>query len=204
MEVARSASGGELEKVLSVQDSPHLPGEVGVWVLVLGDSLIFVLLFVSFLAYRSQELLLFNSSQLQLNANFGALNTLLLLASSWLVVGGLHAIRRDLISLSVRLLQLSWICGACFVAVKVVEYSAKLSEGVTPLTNSFFMFYFVLTGLHFVHLLIGLGVLAYMIHKIKKTSIDGQSMIMLESGATYWHLVDLLWIVLFPLIYLVR
>ncbi|MBB3045834.1 nitric oxide reductase NorE protein [Litorivivens lipolytica] len=182
----------------------HIPGEAGVWVLVLGDAFVFVLLFVSFLAYRSQALALYSDSQNQLNMHLGAVNTLLLLASSWFVVTALHALRRELQRLAMRLFQLAWLSGFGFGVVKVIEYSEKFEQGITPLTNSFFMFYFVLTGIHFIHLLIGLGVLAFMMSVLKRSKPGERRLATLESGATYWHLVDLLWIVLFPLLYLVR
>ncbi|MBD2860143.1 cytochrome c oxidase subunit 3 [Spongiibacter sp. KMU-158] len=182
----------------------RIPGEAGVWVLVLGDAMVFLLLFLSFLAYRSQDIVLYNNSQIQLNMHFAALNTLLLLASSWFVVSGLQLLRREMAGLALRMFKLAWLCGFSFGVVKVIEYSEKFEQGITPLKNSFYMFYFVLTGIHFVHVLIGLGVLAWMISVVKRSTSGAQKITSLESGATYWHLVDLLWIVLFPLIYLVR
>lgn len=204
MELASNTANKRNATGRPTTESKRIPGEAGIWVLVLGDTFVFVLLFVSYLAYRSQDSSLFNTSQTELNSHYGALNTLLLLASSWLVVSALRVLRRGLDKLAIRLFQLAWFCGISFSAVKIVEYSEKLEQGITPLTNSFFMFYFVLTGLHFVHLIIGLGVLAYMISMLKKKTAGLHRLNTLESGATYWHLVDLLWVVLFPLIYLVR
>ena len=78
-----------------------------------------------------------------------------------------------------------------------------LREGFTPATNDFFMFYFVLTGIHLVHLIVGLGVLSWMLARARPPA-DRSAIVLLECGATYWHMVDLLWVVLFALLYLMR
>ena len=88
--------------------------------------------------------------------------------------------------------------------LKIVEYSGKVSVGITPLTNEFFMFYFAYTGIHLLHVLIGLGVLVFLTLKARRTSCSPREMRTFESGGVFWHLVDLLWIVLLPLLYLVR
>lgn len=180
----------------------HLPGEVGVWGLVLGDALLFGVFFITYLAYRSQDPGLYQFSQGQLDAHLGVLNTLLLLTSSWCVVSALQAVRRQREAVAARLLRGAMVCGLGFALIKMLEYGLKIGQGITPLSNDFFMFYFVLTGIHLFHLLVGLGVLAYMLHVVKPGLPAAHRLGALESGATFWHLVDLLWIILFPLLYL--
>ena len=181
----------------------HLPGEAGIWIFVLGDMLLFSSFFVTYLIYREAEVLLYSESQLALNKNFGAINTLLLLLSSWFVAISVKQFRtRDFISSS-RLIMAAMLCGIGFATIKIIEFSEKFQKGITPLTNDFFMFYFMLTGIHFVHLLIGLGVLSFCWFVIRRESRDSD-VSTLESGATFWHMVDLLWIVLFPLLYLLK
>jgi len=183
--------------------TPHVPGETGVWVFILGDMTVFAVFFATFIFYRSEDVALFNASQLQLNQNLGALNTLLLLTSSWFVVRGVNACRAGGAQSAPGLFGLALLCGLGFGALKTIEYSEKFQQGITPLTNDFFMYYFVFTGIHMIHVIIGCGLLLSMILHCRKHANDA-NMLLLEGGASFWHMVDLLWIVLFPLIYLVR
>jgi nitric oxide reductase NorE protein len=88
------------------------------------------------------------------------------------------------------------------VGVKVIEYGAKFRAGITLTSNDFFMFYFMLTGIHLLHVLIGMGVLTFLMRHTAAGVLDERRIQHLESGASFWHLVDLLWIVLFALLYL--
>jgi nitric oxide reductase NorE protein len=179
-----------------------LPGEEGVWILVLGDMLVFGLFFITYLYYRAQEADLFDRSQALLNVHLGVINTLLLLTSSWFVVMAVEAVQNGRTRRAKTLLQLAFLCGAGFCAIKVIEYTEKFCQGISLVTNDFFMYYFMYTGIHLLHVAIGLGVLLFLMH-----STDGatpQDARLFESGATFWHMVDLLWIMLFPLLYLVR
>ncbi|BDB39634.1 hypothetical protein IWGMT90018_00800 [Mycobacterium kiyosense] len=96
------------------------------------------------------------------------------------------------------------ICGAGFLVIKIVEYTEKVQHGITPYTSNFFMYYYVLTGLHAFHLLIGLAVLTGLFKLTRQPDMGAKNYSLFESGACFWHMVDLLWIVLFPLIFLVR
>jgi nitric oxide reductase NorE protein len=182
----------------------HLPGEAGIWVLIAGDMMIFALFFATFVFYRAQNSAIYINSQILLNQNYGAINTLLLLTSSWFVVIAVSAARAGRGRVASRLLSLSFLCGLGFAVVKFLEYSEKLQAGVTISTNDFFMFYFVLTGIHFMHLLIGMAGLAYLIAMTRGKTLGDKEIMVLEAGASFWHMVDLLWIVLFPLLYLMR
>lgn len=181
-----------------------MPGEAGVWVFIVGDMMIFSLFFCVFMFYRAENVEMYLQSQLALNQNYGAINTLLLLSSSWFVVLAVEAIRKGLNRQARNFFALGLACGLGFSLVKVVEYSEKVSHGITLTTNEFFTFYYVYTGIHFVHVIIGMGVLTYLIVKARKKTFTAMDMQTFEGGACFWHMVDLLWIVLFPLIYLVK
>jgi len=185
------------------QNTKRLPGEEGIWAFVLGDMLIFSLFFGTFLYYRNEQTDIFLQSQLLLNKNYGAINTLLLLTSSWFVATAVHMYRKDNLQWTSRLLASGFLCGIGFAIIKVIEFSDKFRAGITLNTNDFFMFYFMFTGIHFVHVLIGLGVLFFIWRTVRRTP-QGSGIRTLENGATFWHMVDLLWIVLFPLIYLLK
>ncbi len=182
----------------------RIPGEEGVWIFVLGDMCIFALLFVLFLHYRSIDLEVFASSREQLNQAFGFINTLLLLSSSWLVVLGLRSARLGYSPACRKFLCGAWLLGLCFGISKVLEYSEKFEAGITALTNDFFMFYFVLTGLHMLHVVIGLGVLAFLILRCTTSQLGASQLRTIEGGGVFWHMVDLLWVVLFTLLYLLN
>jgi nitric oxide reductase NorE protein len=182
----------------------HLPGEEGVWVLIFGDMLLFGVFFATFLYYRGREPELFAESQTHLSVGIGVVNTLLLLCSSLLVVTGVRAIRHGATHLAPAMFAGAFLCGAGFGFDKYIEYSGKIAQGITPATNNFFMYYYILTGLHMFHVIIGMGVLTYMYFQARKPDMTARRFAYIEGGACFWHMVDLLWIVLFPLIYLVR
>lgn len=182
----------------------HLPGEEGVWLFIGGDLVLFTLLFCVFLNMRAEQPDVFADGRAQLNQACGLVNTLLMLTSSWLVATAVRAARRQLASgVTAACFAGALACGAGFWIVKGVEYGEKLSAGITLATNDFFMLYFIYTGLHLLHVTIGMGVLTWLIVYSKSGEFGAGKMRNLESGASFWHLVDLLWIVLFALLYLV-
>jgi nitric oxide reductase NorE protein len=184
------------------QPRSHLPGDIGIWVFVLGDLVFFGAYFVIFMIYRSQEHHLFIASQQQLSRNVGVINTLLLLASSWAIALSVQAARTDNHQRAMRLTWSGALCGVLFVLVKIYEWSANISRGLTFGSNDFFMFYYLLTGVHLFHVALGLLILAIVVGELRNTRRRRMSMV--ETGATYWHMVDLLWIVIFALLYLMR
>ncbi|EHB55478.1 cytochrome c oxidase subunit III [Mycolicibacterium rhodesiae JS60] len=189
----------------SAAPGKHVPGEPGIWVLLFGDMLVFTVLFVVYLHRRGENRELFAESQNALNRNFGAINTLVLLTSSVLVVFAVVALRSErLRPLAPRLTLAGFAVGCCFVIVKVFEYHEKISAGITPSTNEFFMYYFVLTGLHLAHVVIGLAVLLALSRLARKPEPSRTHIAFFEGGGCFWHMVDLLWIVIFPLLFLVR
>jgi nitric oxide reductase NorE protein len=183
----------------------RIPGEEGTWVVILGDMTLFAIFFLTYLYYRGQQPELFNLSQEELVPAYGVVNTLLLLTSSLMVAIGLPALRAGQVQAGRRWYWGAVLCGLAFSALKFVEYGEKIANGVTPATNSFFMYYYLLTGLHFFHLLLGVAFLVWIIGTSSPISVQNPRRFALIEGATcYWHMVDLLWIVLFPLVYLVN
>ncbi len=184
--------------------TPHTPGEDGTWIFILGDMSVFAGFFITYLVYRSHNIDLFNGSSAQLTQLYGVINTLLLLTSSLLVVVGLRAIRRRALRIAPWCFAGAFVCGLGFSVLKISEYTNKVGHGITPSTNEFWMYFYILTGLHFFHLLVGMGVLVYLMVKSKKALLTVKEFAFVEGGACFWHMVDLLWIVLFPLLYFVR
>lgn len=182
----------------------HVPGETGIWVFIFGDMLVFAIMFATYVYYRGKNVALFDASQQLLSPDFGLVNTLLLLTSSLFVVWAVGAVRRGVHRPARPLILGAFGCGVGFSVLKIVEYSGKVDAGITPQTDKFFMFYYVLTGLHWFHLAIGLAALTYMYFSARRPALNTKQFAWFEGFGCYWHMVDLLWIVLFPLLYLVH
>lgn len=181
----------------------RIPGEPGIWILVFGDLLVFGLFFGTFAYYRLQEPVLFAASQGALNQGLGLANTLLLLTSSLCVVLGIAAARARRMIIAPRWIGAAITMGLGFVVIKAVEYSEKLGAGIYPATNDFYMLYFAFTAIHLVHVLVGIGVLSFLRPRLAKMTTPEQFAIA-EGCAIFWHLVDILWVVLFAIFYLHR
>jgi nitric oxide reductase NorE protein len=182
----------------------RLPGVEGVWVFVMADMTVFAIMFGSFMLGRHHNPALFEASRHALNPNFGGVNTLILLTSSWFAALALDAVRKSRFGLAQHFIGAAFLCGVAFMVSKAIEYTEKLNAGISLLTNDFFMYYFTLTGIHLFHVVAGNVVLAVLWIKARSRSFDPKRPVVLECGAIYWHMVDLLWIILFPLLYLVR
>jgi nitric oxide reductase NorE protein len=181
----------------------HLPAEVGVWVFIGGDLIVFAIFFMTFVWHRANNLQVFADSQLLLNRNLGLLNTFLLLTGSLFVAQALRQARLGGDHVA-SLLMATIFCGLGFCGVKVLEYYQKISAGITLNTNEFFIYYFMFTGIHLFHVLIGLGILFYTWNRARHSEMSEGYVRILEGSGAFWHLVDLLWIVLFALLYLMQ
>jgi len=185
-----------------VRQPRRLPGIEGGWVLIAGDMVVFALLFGSFMSARSGHLAAFETARHALDHHRGGLNTLLLLTSSWCVVTALRSMRAERREAALLWLGLAILGGAGFAVSKVSEYVIEISAGHTAGSGAFFMYYFMMTGIHLAHVLVGTLVLSVFWFRWRRTT--PQNLAGFESAAAFWHMVDLLWIVLFPLLYLVR
>ncbi|MDR2875582.1 MAG: cytochrome c oxidase subunit 3 family protein [Methylobacillus sp.] len=181
-----------------------LPGDFAIWIFILAEMLAFGVLFVAYAFARAHDVALFNASQETLNRTSGAINTLVLITSSYFVARGVDAIKRDLSRDCAWWLGATWLLGAVFIAIKSAEFHEKFSAGITLSTNSFYMFYLALTFFHFMHVLMGMIILAVVIVKARRGGYGSRDHAGVETAASFWHMVDLLWIILFPLIYVIR
>ncbi|MDR2186762.1 MAG: cytochrome c oxidase subunit 3 family protein [Azonexus sp.] len=188
----------------TVPSPPRLPGDLAIWVFILAEMLVFAVFFAAYAFARAKNPELFNEYQLTLDRNAGAINTLLLITGSWFVVLAVQAAHRDDRAVIPRHIALGLLCGAGFVGVKIYEYAAKFSVGISLSTNTFYMFYISLTFFHFMHVMLGMVILSVIWRQARKGAYGPNACNGLESGAAYWHMVDLLWIILFPLVYVMR
>ena len=201
----RPGDPGEPWSTLEITGSQRrIPGEVGVWIFIFGEMCLYGLLFISFMSARGSHPRLYAASADQLDTTIGVVNTLLLLTASVLVAYGIRGVREGLSKRAPLLFGLAFLCGLGFVFDKYLEYSHLISIGADPTHNAFFTWYFVLTGIHLTHVFAGLGVLVFLRRVASKVSLSPKDIRAMECGASWWHLVDLLWVVLFPLLYLVK
>ncbi|HLO62958.1 MAG TPA: cytochrome c oxidase subunit 3 family protein [Azonexus sp.] len=182
----------------------RLPGDLAIWFFILAEMLAFAVFFAAYAFARASHVEEFNLYQQTLDRNLGALNTLLLVTGSWFVVRAVQAAHRDDRSAIAPNILVGWLCGAGFLVVKVIEYAAKFGAGISMSTNTFYMFYISLTFFHFMHVILGMVILTVLWMQARKGVYGSHDAHGLESGAAYWHMVDLLWIVLFPLVYVMR
>jgi nitric oxide reductase NorE protein len=180
----------------------RLPGDVNIWVFVLGDLAFFAAYFVIFMVVRAGHPEVFLTSQRHLSLAAGVANTVVLLTSSRFVALAVVAARAGDRAAAIRRTALGMVCGLVFVGIKLAEWAVVIGHGYTLPSNDFFMFYFMLTGVHLLHVVLGLGVLGYVVADLRKPR--GPRTWITEVGATYWHMVDLLWVVIFVLLYVMR
>lgn len=186
-----------------IPDKPHLPGDEMVWMFIIGDMCCFSLFFGLFAYYRTEAPDLFLEAQSLLDTQSGTINTLLLLCSSWLVALGLRAAKRGFNKYAALFMTIATILGSGFLWLKGLEYTHKADVGINFLTNDFWTFYYLITGMHYFHVLLGVPLLAYFaVNLYRRPKLTEQDINNLECGGIYWHMVDLLWLVIFPLIYL--
>lgn len=166
------------------------------WVLILSEMLVFSAFFVLFAWHRAAEPELFNRSQQLLDPITGGINTMVLLTSGLFAALAIQAIAVNHVRRCRQWLGLTMFLGVIFCVVKVLEYAQKLSAGIMPETNIFFSYYYLLTVFHFAHVLFGLGLLALVSVYTSRENV--------ETVTAFWHLIDLIWVLLYPLLYLLR
>ncbi len=182
-----------------------VPGQPDMWAFVLFETLVFTAYFGFYLFYRGRNPELFLHAQAQLDLRVGVFNTLVLLLSSWSVARCVQSSRAGAYRAARRDVFITAALAAAFLVLKVFEWTRLVHAGDGFDSNEFFMYYFFLTGIHFVHLLIGfvvLGVIVYQLRSLTSKSRGSQELV--ETCATYWHTVDFLWVLIFALLYVVR
>lgn len=180
----------------------HLPGDINMWVFVVGDLFIFGFYFFVFMVHRFHHPAMFRESQEHLNLAIGTMNTIVLLTSSRCAALAVTAARAGDHLRASRLIKWTLALGSIFTLVKLGEWALEISHGHTLPSNDFFMFYFMFTGVHLFHVLLGGIVLGVVLYDQSQPELRRLSVV--ESGAAYWHMVDVIWVVLFALLYVLR
>jgi len=173
-----------------------LPGNPLMWILILSELAVFGALLGGFAGVRLVEPEAFAADQAVLDRVAGGINTLVLVTSGLFAALGVRA-RHDGAVRGARLWMGGAIAlGAVFLAVKVVEYGDKFAAGIGLESSNFFTLYFLATGFHAAHVVLGMIILALVAWKCSREN--------LETGAAFWHMVDLVWVLIYPVVYLIR
>jgi nitric oxide reductase NorE protein len=179
-----------------------VPGQPDMWVFVLFEALVFTSYFTVYVIRRTQSPDLFLQSQAHLDLRVGVFNTLVLLVSSWSVARCVHAAREGSFSAALINAYLTMLFGFVFLVSKVLEWATEIEHGFSFTTDEFFSFYYFLTAIHFLHLLIGFVALGVAVYQIRSPARRSQELV--ETCATYWHTIDFLWVLIFALLYVMR
>jgi len=177
--------------------------KLGIWCFLATEVLLFGALFTTYTIFRIRDPLMFHQEYLKLNRLFGAVNTVVLICSSLSVALGIAAIRRGKQRMLLICLVLTLLLAATFLGVKYVEYSEHIARGELPGTNNFFSLYYMMTGLHAIHVCGGMIALSTMLVMAARGRFSADYHTPVEITGLYWHFVDLVWIYLFPLLYLI-
>jgi cytochrome c oxidase subunit III len=187
--------------------------KIGMWLFLLSEILLFGGLFILYSTYRYKNPIEFHLAAWELNRVLGTLNTLILLTSSLTMVLSISSIQKGNRKESASFLIATIFLGFLFLIIKFAEWAAKIGHGIYP--NSFrllgrstgeilfYGLYYSMTGLHGLHVLVGVFVLSAMLFLMMKGKINENRFVPLENSGLYWHLVDIVWIFLFPLFYLI-
>lgn len=186
--------------------------KLGMWLFLATEILLFAVMFCSFAIMRYYHLAEFHDASHHLNLPLGATNTLVLLFSSATAAVAVTKAQKGDNKGVIKYFGISFVCGLAFLVIKTIEYSGKAHHGMFPFVwnehfyeyKNFLGLYYCMTGLHALHVIIGMAVMViYGILPARHNRFSGRYYTPVELGALYWHLVDLIWIYLFPLLYLV-
>jgi cytochrome c oxidase subunit 3 len=210
-----SASGSHVAHHFPDLDTQAHAARLGMWLFLATEVLLFAGLFLAYSLYRMLFPSAFAGASKLIETSMGALNTVVLITSSLTVALAYHYSRQGKGKVAAGLLVLTLLFGVTFLVVKYFEYSHHIHAGhlpgryysypglTVPGAAMFWTVYFLMTGLHGIHVIAGMGVLAWLAVGAWRGSYGGAYTTPIEVGGMYWHLVDLVWIFLFPLLYLI-
>lgn len=211
------SKAGEHHHAHHYRDAEHEfdASKLGLWIFLCTEVLMFGGLFVGYALYHGRYPEMFAEGASHLSWYWGAINTVILLISSFTMALGIHYCQVNNKAKAVLSLWITFLCGCGFLAIKAIEYSAKIHHGLLPgrlftfgeaaheNLPMYFGFYFSMTGLHGVHVLVGMGLIAWVAIRAMRGEFSSHYYTPVEGVGLFWHLVDLVWIFLFPLLYLI-
>lgn len=174
-----------------------LPGDLAMWVIILAELSVFAILFLVFTVQFALNEDLFKQGQALLDTRAGLIITLALLSASYFVAQAVAFFERNQSRYFALFILAACASALIYVVVKVMEYNHLVAAGFGLSGDKFFTYYFLITGFHLLHVLLGMGILVFVIYRRHHIGLHG-----VNTAASYWHMVDLVWLVLFPILYL--
>ena len=178
------------------------PGGILLWILIFLELITFGIALIALVVSGKEDPELFHLSRLNLNTTFGAINTVFLLVSGFFMATTVHQFKLNNLNKASFYLKLTMLGGFLFLLLKGLEYYSKISAGYSLDYNSFYTFYWLLTGFHVIHVIVGLVILLFIKSGFKKSN-SPIAIEDLEASAAFWHMCDLIWLLLFPVLYLI-
>ncbi|MDE2957069.1 MAG: cytochrome c oxidase subunit 3 family protein [Bacteroidota bacterium] len=215
-----SQAAGTLKHYFVTSEQQFDAAKMGMWLFLVTEILLFSGMFVAYAVYRAWHPEVFAHASELLDWRLGGLNTLVLLASSFTVALSIHFVQKGQNRKVVVLLLITLLCVAIFMVIKYFEYTGKFAHGIfpgagyaphgeayaeydIPFAPQFFSIYFIMTGIHGVHVLVGMGLFVWLVTRVVRGHFSSAWYTPVELTGLYWHLVDIIWIFLFPLLYLI-
>jgi len=183
---------------------PRLVGDLAIWLVILMELATFGLMFVGFAWARRSHPEVFAQGQAQLHLTAGTINTLLLVGGSWCVARALQALRHQHMAAGRVWLVAALATALAFLVLKSLEFRERFAQGIDLDTNVFWTLFLLLTGFHFLHVLVAAVLLALVLWHAGAARPGAFNLHGAETAGVFWHMVDLLWLVLFPLVYVMR
>ncbi len=187
---------------VTIQQRWQLPGDIAWWFFLGAEFATLCMFFVVFAFMRKAELEHFQAAQEILDPRYALANSLVLITSGYFVARGLLSMRSGNRPVASRWMLAAALFGLLFVGIKTTEYVHKFQLGLSFSSGTFWFFYYFLTGFHFLHVLLGLGFLVWVAMQLRKPDPEEKLLPVAESCGAFWHMLDLVWIVLFPILYL--
>lgn len=188
----------------ALRTSKSLPGDLAVWFFILAELSVFAVLIIAFSVTQVLRSEMFHSSRAALNTSTSLYLTLSLLTAGCLAALAVSTVRRGQQKHAALLLVGAVLSAAVYVWIKLSEYGHLASLGLDLSYNTFFTLYWLVTGFHFLHVLLGMCILAFMARRCWRAEYQPDNLSGLEAGVIYWHMVDLVWVMLFPVIYVLH
>ncbi|MEJ1228734.1 MULTISPECIES: cytochrome c oxidase subunit 3 family protein [unclassified Pseudomonas] len=179
----------------------RLPGDLAMWFFILAELSVFALLILAFTVAQALHPQMFSEGRQLLDRSTGLAMTLSLLTAGLFAALAQEQVRQDRPRRGAVSLWLALLFASGYVGIKLTEYAHLSASGLGLERNTFFTLYWILTAFHFLHVLLGMVILGWLAERCRRRRHDSQRCSGLESGVLYWHMVDLVWVVLFPVVY---
>ena len=190
------------ENTVDAKNIYYPPGGLLMWIIIFLELFTFGMALIAMVIYGKNEPVVFHNSRLLLNTTYGTINTIFLITSGFFMAQSVVSLKKVNSKRSSSYLKLTMLGGLLFLAMKSLEYYDKIEAGLTVGYNTFFTFYWMLTLFHVIHVIIGLIILGSVFVGIKNKN-STTSFEDVEASAAFWHMCDLIWLLLFPIIYLI-